>query len=315
MTEKIEAMRKAARELLEEGKVDMIIGYEKGSMPLRSSPCFITDPKDVDRFNWGPSCGINLAKYLKGKDGKIGIIAKGCDSRSVVLLISENQINEENITVIGLPCEGVINRKKIEDTLGGKEITEAVIEGDKIHLKGRDFEKSLPLEEYLSDSCKYCKHPNPVIHDVLIGEPVSEKQIESYPDVEELDAMTPEERYSFFVNELGDCIRCYSCRNVCPSCYCKECFVDATMPQWFGKTTDLSDTMIFHIVRSLHMAGRCVDCGACTRACPMGINLRYLLSVAEKVIKDRFDYEAGVDMKQSPVMGIYDKEDSDDFIR
>jgi hypothetical protein len=47
----------------------------------------------------------------------------------------------------------------------------------------------------------------------------------------------------------------------------------------------------------------------------MGINLRYLLSVAEKVIKDRFDYEAGLNIEQDPVMGIYDKEDSDDFIR
>jgi formate dehydrogenase subunit beta len=315
LTEKIEAMRKAARALLEEGKVDLVIGYEEGSMPLSSSPCFITDLEDVDRLTWDPSCGINLANYLKDKEGKIGIIVKGCDSRSTVLLISENQIDEENITVIGLPCEGVINRRKIEKTLGGKDITEAVITGDKIHIKGRGFEKTLPLEEYLSDSCKYCRHPNPVVHDILIGEPVPEKQMENYPDVEELDAMTPEERYRFFVNELGDCIRCYSCRNVCPSCYCKECFVDATMPQWFGKTTDLSDTMIYHIVRSLHMAGRCVDCGACTRACPMGINLRYLLSVAEKVIKDRFDYEAGLNIEQDPVMGIYDKEDSDDFIR
>lgn len=315
MIEKTEAIREAAKRLLEEGKVDMIIGFKEGSMPLTSSPCFIIYPANVDRLIWDATCGINLANYLKDHKGKIGIIAKGCDSRSTVLLISENQIDMENITVIGVPCEGVINRRKIDKALGGKEITEAEIKDGKILVKGHSFEKSLPLEEYLSESCKLCRYPNPVIHDVLIGEPVAERLVENDPELDKLDSMTPEERYRFFVNELGDCIRCYSCRNVCPSCYCKECFVDATMPQWFGKTTDLSDTMIYHIVRSLHMAGRCVDCGACTRACPMGINLRYLLSVAEKVIKDRFDYEAGLDMEQEQVMGIYDKEDSDDFIR
>ncbi len=315
MTERIESIRKAAKEMLEEGKVDLIIGYEEGSTPLTSSPCIITKADDVGKLIWDPTCGINLARYLKDKKGKVGIIAKGCDSRSTALLISENQIDDENITVIGVPCDGVINRRKIEKALGGKEITKALIKGDEIQVKGRGFEKTLPLEEYLSDSCKLCRHPNPVIHDVLIDEPVPERQVEDDPDLDELDSMTSEEKYRFFVNELEDCIRCYSCRNVCPSCYCKECFVDATMPLWFGKTTDLSDTMIYHIVRSLHMAGRCVDCGACTRACPMGINLRYLLSVAEKVVKDRFDYEAGIDSEQEPVMGIYDKEDSDEFIK
>ncbi len=315
MTGMIDAIKEKTRELLSQGKVDIIIGYEKGSTPLRSAPCLISDSDDVDRLIWDQSCGINLAKYLQDKDGKIGIIAKGCDSRSTVLLIKENQIDRDNITVIGVPCEGVIDRRRIEKTLEGSEITEVVISGDEIRVKGKDFEKTLPLDEYISVSCKYCKHPNPVLHDFLIGEPVTPKDVDSYPDVEELDAMIPEERYRFFVNELGDCIRCYACRNVCPSCYCKECFVDATMPQWFGKTNDLSDTMIYHIVRSLHMAGRCVDCGGCTRACPMGINLRFLLSVVEKVIKDRFGYEAGLDIKQDPVMGTYHKEDSDEFIK
>jgi formate dehydrogenase subunit beta len=309
MTEQIDELRKTARELLSNGDVELIIGYKKSSTPLGSSPCFVTDPKDVGKLIWDPTCSANLAKYLKDKKGKIGIIAKGCDSRSTVLLISENQIDAENITVIGLPCVGVIDKRKIEKELEGKEITEAEIIGDEIHVKGHDFSKTLPLNDYISDSCKYCRHPNPINCNILIGEPVPKKQVDKDPDLEKLDAMTLEERYRFFVNELGDCIRCYSCRNVCPSCYCKECFVDATMPLWFGKTTDLSDTMIYHIVRSMHMAGRCVDCGACSRACPMGIDLRYLLRVAERVIKDRFDYEPGLDTGQEPVMGIYEKED------
>ena len=315
MTEQKDAIRKTAKELLDSGEVELIIGYEKSSTPLGSSPCFITKSDNVDKLIWDSTCSTNLAKYLKDNKGKIGVIAKGCDSRSMALLISENQIDGENIKIIGVPCIGVIDEKKIEKAVDGKEITEAEIVGDEIHVKGHDFSKTLPLGEYISDSCKYCRHPNPINYDILIGEPVPEKQVEKDPDLEKLDSMTSEERYRFFVNELDECIRCYSCRNVCPSCYCKECFVDATMPLWFGKTNNLSDTMIYHIVRSMHMAGRCVDCGSCSRACPMGINLRYLLRVAERVIKDRYGYEPGLDTGQEPVLGTYDKEDSDEFIK
>jgi Fe-S oxidoreductase len=72
--------------------------------------------------------------------------------------------------------------------------------------------------------------------------------------------------------------------------------------------------MIYHIVRSLHLAGRCVDCGACSRACPMGIDLRTLMKKAEKIVKERFGYEAGMDVEEKPVMGEFKQEDSEEFV-
>jgi L-lactate utilization protein LutB len=87
------------------------------------------------------------------------------------------------------------------------------------------------------------------------------------------------------------------------------------MPAWFGKTNELSDTIIYHLVRTFHVAGRCVDCGACSRVCPMDIDLRTLVKKAEQIMKDEFDYEAGVNLEDVPPLGEFKMEDSQDFIR
>ena len=243
-------------------------------------------------------------------------MAKGCDSRAISVCISEDQIDREKVVIIGLPCSGVIDTRKVQESLGGKEIQEAEIKGDKILVKGAGFEEELPFQNVLNLSCTVCMYRNPPLHDVLVGEPVPElEEPPEYVGVEEIGAKPDGERWDFFVEELSECIRCYACRNVCPMCYCKTCFVDETMPAWFGKTNDPSDTMNFHIVRALHLAGRCVDCGACERACPMGIKLRTLSKKVEKIVKERFGFEAGMDPEAPPLLGTYKQEDPEEFIR
>ena len=43
-------LREEARKLLIEKKVDAIVGYEDGTLPLTATPCFITNPDDVDKL-------------------------------------------------------------------------------------------------------------------------------------------------------------------------------------------------------------------------------------------------------------------------
>ena len=51
---------------------------------------------------------------------------------------------------------------------------------------------------------------------------------------------------------------------------------------------------MFHIIRAFHVAGRCTDCGECTRVCPQGIPLHLFNRKYIKDINEFYgDYNAG----------------------
>lgn len=309
------AVQNTAKKLLEENKVDLVIGFAKGSLPLRSTPVFIRKPEDADKLTWNLNCENNLANYLRKKDQKIGVVAKGCDSRSIVALIKENQVNRENLYIIGVPCSGMVDRKKIAELLEGKELLEAEEKEETLVLKGRDFNKTVNISDVLHNSCKACRHKNPVIYDEMIGEPVPEKTEDDFSDIKEFEAKPIAERRNYLVGELSKCIRCYACRNACPMCYCEECFVDCSTPEWIGKSaTNVQDNLLFQAVRVFHSAGRCVDCGACERACPMGINLSILTRKLVKDAKELFGAEAGVNMEDKPALSTFELDDPQPFL-
>ena len=310
------ALRAKSRELLADGTVELIIGYEQGTLPLRTTPCFIRDPDEVERLVWNASCENNLATYLHGQTGVVGIVTKGCDGRSIVSEIAERQIPRENVVIIAMPCEGVIDRRKIEAKLDGREVLEAQVAGERVGLRGQNFEEAVDLGDVLWDGCVTCRHRNPPLRDIEIGEPAETlSDADEYEAVRANEAKTAEERWAYFTNEFGRCIRCYACREACPLCYCTECFVDQTQPSWFGKGSDVSDLMAFHLVRAFHVAGRCLDCGACSRACPMHIDLRMLLKRVEKDVHELYGYEAGMDIEATPPLAAFDPDDPQDFIK
>ena len=54
------SIREVAEKLLSEKKVDLIIGYERGTLPLRTTPCFVDKVEDVQKLVWNASCDANL---------------------------------------------------------------------------------------------------------------------------------------------------------------------------------------------------------------------------------------------------------------
>ena len=309
-------IREIAKKILEEKSVDLVIGFKKGTIPMMTEPVTIRDAEKTEQLYWDSFCNMNLANYLPKREEKIGIIAKGCDSRNVAVHIVENQIKREQLYIIGVPCEGMVDRRKIISLLGDKEAKEVVESDGEIIVKGEGFEHTLNRIDYLQDNCMRCMHRNPVIHDALVGDLVEErKEPDPYDDVKDIEEMGSEEKWEFFSDLIKDCTRCYACRNACPLCYCPTCFVDESDPQWVGKSIDPTDTITFHILRAYHCAGRCTDCGACEQACPVDIEVRSFTRKLNKDVLDLYGSEAGLSIEERPPLDTYRPDDYDAFIR
>jgi ferredoxin len=316
MLEYNEKIREAAKKLLQDGTVDVFIGYKKGSVPMMNEPVLIREPEEVNQLHWDSHCGLNLCNYLTKRTDRIGIIANGCNSRNIVTHIIENQIKRDQLYIVGIPCKGVLDHRAILRAAKGREILEVTEDADTFTVKGGDFAETLEKKDFLRTNCKICRHRNPVVYDELVAEPVSEqKNVEPYKDVEALEKKDPEEKWVFFEQLISKCIRCYACRNTCPLCYCPTCFVDESKPQWVGKSLDPTDTMTFHILRAYHCAGRCTDCGACERVCPVGIPVRQFTKKLNKDAEELFGWEAGLSLDQRPPLDVYRPDDYNEFIK
>jgi ferredoxin len=311
-----EKIREAARRLLSEKKVDAVIGFRKGTIPFMNEPFIAKTTDQVDQLYWDGNCGVNLANYLPKRTDKVAIVAKGCDSRNVVVHLLENQIKREQVYILGVPCKGMLDRRRIAAELKGKEAEQVEETDQKVHIIGRDLDITLDRGAFLQENCSICIHRNPTLYDELMGDLVQEQQnVDRYEDVRKVEAMSAEERWKYFEDLTASCIRCYACRNACPLCFCPQCFVDEARPQWLGKTIDPTDTRTFHFLRAYHIAGRCTDCGACERACPVGIKVRQFNKKLEKDVKELYGYESGLSLDERPPLDTFKPGDPEPFIK
>jgi formate dehydrogenase subunit beta len=316
MLEYTDKIRDIAKKLLEEGTVDVFIGYKKGTVPMMNEPVLVKDPRRAGVLHWDCNCGLNLCNYLTRRKDKIGIVANGCNSRNIVTHIIENQIRREQLYIVGIPCTGMIDHRAVRRAVNHREILEITEDKDRFTVKGKGFEETFEKEKFLRTNCAVCRHRNPVIYDEMVAEPVKEQEgVDPYRDVEKLEQKSPKEKWDFFSQLISDCIRCYACRDVCPLCYCPTCFVDESKPQWVGKSVDPTDVMTFHFLRAYHCAGRCTDCGACERVCPVGINMRQFTKKLNKDAEELFSWEAGLTLDERPPLDVYRPDDYNEFVR
>ncbi|AET68353.1 coenzyme F420-reducing hydrogenase, beta subunit [Desulfosporosinus orientis DSM 765] len=313
MNNLVNDIRETARQLLAEGKVDVVIGYEKGSLPLKATPCFVHSAEDVDALIWDETCENNLANYAAKTPGKKAIVVKGCDSRALAVLMQENQLVRDDLYLIGVTCHGVINQRKINEEVG--EILEASVSDGKISVKGMEGDKEYLFAEVKDPTCQNCRYPNPVVEDVHLGDKIEAPQAAAdFADVTAMEEKSLSERQDYFKEQMSKCIRCYACRNACPLCYCQECFVDCNSPRWLTGGVNRSENLFFQAGRVLHLAGRCVDCGACTRACPQGVDIRALNRKMTKDVYVMYNHEAGISEDGKPALNEYTTNDPEQFL-
>jgi ferredoxin len=316
MNSLISALRQEAARLLEEDIVDVVIGFEAGTLPLKAQPAFITGSEDAGKLVLNGFCQNNLAAFLtrRLKEERIGIVCRGCESRAVRALVIELQRSRDKLYVIGVPCDGILDWRNIERQVGENALA-ATEDGDEVIVTTRDGEHRFQRADVLHDSCARCVHSTPVGADVTLGETPPDGDPEPLCGaVGDFEALPPEERYAYFVEESEPCIRCYACREACPMCYCAECFVDHSTPRWTETMTSPSGTQAWHIIRAFHQTGRCVSCGACERACPMEIKMTYLTDKLNADMEELYDFEVGASDVAQPPFAAFSLDDKERFV-
>lgn len=310
----IENIRMEVKKALKKKKVDLVIAYGAGSIPYKTKPLFITDENDTDGIIWNSFCNINLAGYLvKYQDKKVGIIAKGCDTRAIISLIKEKKLKRGQLYIIGVVCDGMIAITDIDKKISLSSIDSIIEDNNKIIISENGIKKEFSRADMINISCGDCNYPDPVLSDVIIGEKrnINKDRFKKVKDFEKLKDLEKEE---FFKKEFEKCIRCYACKEVCPVCYCKECFTESSDPKWIDTGVETTDKAMYLLIRAFHMIGRCVDCGACNRICPKGVDLNIIMNKIASDLKDNFQFEAGISIDDKIPLVTYKEDDINDFI-
>ncbi len=329
-------LRNECKKLIAREDVKLVIGWERGSYGFRVAPSFAESAEAVERLVWSPFCINNLAVYptleeklplprgIEPDTRKTALVVKGCDSRAVVQMLEEKGCAREQLVIIGIPCSGIIDPEKLEPKLSAEDLLDAALDnGYEVEehdqdfvfkLKGKDLK--FPRSEIMYDKCNTCRFHTPLIYDVLVGDKIEDAECEPERNerVQELEAKTSEDKWEYWQQKFERCIRCYACRNICPMCFCKVCIADNWQPQWIHRSVNIPENTMFHVMRAFHMAGRCIDCGECERACPVGIPLMELNKKLQQDVKELFEYEAGIDIECKPLLAIFKPDDPEEFV-
>jgi len=172
---------------LEKKMVDGVFAVKRGQDIYDAVPTYITDPKELDKTAGSLHCGTLLLsklvkKYLDGaQDKKIAMTVKGCDMMGLYELAKRQQVNLDNIIMIGVNCGGTVSpvtarkmiREKFEvdpDTVHKEEIDKGqfIIEYEGGH-KGISIDDLEEAGYGRRPNCRRCKLKVPRQADLACG--------------------------------------------------------------------------------------------------------------------------------------------------
>jgi Na+-translocating ferredoxin:NAD+ oxidoreductase RnfC subunit len=79
-----------------------------------------------------------------------------------------------------------------------------------------------------------------------------------------------------------------------------KCIAQLDNPHWQSQKIDSSEGKFFQLIRVLHLAGRCTECGECERICPVNIPMVKLMKKVNKDILKLFGYRPGYSIDAKP---------------
>lgn len=347
---KYEDLERFFKGLLEKKVIDALImphrvGNKVSYMLVRDKEK-VASPESVI---FAPSFGVNAANVVKGWmiDNKVGIVAKPCEIRAAIELIKLKQLNEESVLLITVDCSGAFKNEDYAEHYA--EIGNLVDSAKIKELEGKGIS--------IREACAICENRLADIGDIIIaringkvgvagltdmgvealsavGLPLEDKDLERKEEkerivaearkrLEELPKIDSVEALEEF---LQDCILCKNCRDVCPVCYCKECFFDQplgnpvggdllNLAELRGAIEVPANQLLYHLTRVYHVCTTCVACGACEDACPKSIPLTRFYPVLAQKVQEIFEYVPGKDTKEPLPFTTYEDEELEECLR
>ena len=199
-----------ATALLADGTVNRVLGWKKGEFDYDVTPAVFADAEALKDFVFDDFCGANFSKYLikeTGKEGKVLVFLKPCDTYSFNQLLTEHRFDREKVYAVGIPCNGMIDIAKVKALAGDGILS---VKSDKVVSVETLYDgvKTIEAADVLAERCVNCKSKKHMAYDELLGEEGEVLDSNRFDQEAALEAMIADERYAFWQGELSRCIRC-----------------------------------------------------------------------------------------------------------
>jgi formate dehydrogenase subunit beta len=343
--------------LLSEGVVDKIIGAEvKISRRTDEEDRFSINPKvwekaeEIEKFPlsnliaYGFSRTDSAAKTLQemenGKNQKIAVIARPCDTRAIIELAKIRQVNLDNLFIIALEEHGLVldvsrGMRKVDEFEQSDIVKEKVTKDGLVFLLEDGSTKEMDFE--ISENCARCVRKEPKIADLsvsYIGVPIDSEDVilkvysdkgddvveksgiktEELPDdikekhqteMEELISSAKEQREKDLEEwrnlSQAEKIELLDKCTMCGMCI-RACPVCYCVDCILQKKRKDKeiDNISYQLTRIAHVADRCVECGKCFNNCPMSLPLSLIFQSLNEQFQEKFQYQAGESADDTP---------------
>ena len=200
MVDYTEKIQEAAKRLLTEGKVDVVIGYRRGTVPMMNEPILVRRADQADQLYWDSFCGVNLANYLPKRNERSPSWPRAATAGISSSTSRKARSNGNNWSSWALPARACWTAGRFGPGWSGQEPLQVREEKDQVLAEGQGFEETFHPDGISSRT---------IAPSVSIAIPSStmnwwarlvpeQTGVDRYEDIRAVEAMDPEERWQYF---------------------------------------------------------------------------------------------------------------------